>query len=240
MIQKYKNIISLCLKVIVIISVITGVIYSILYGKINGYSVLLYFTTQSNIWILIIDFIFIIFMIKDFNKEHLYNYKLIKAYQVFVTCITVTGLVFCLILAPGYYLSDANIPDYTPFNFAAVLLHIVVPLLSVIDYVYFTPAISFSKKDICWSFIPTVYYFIFAVIGYVLNWNFGDGRNYPYFFLNFDSPAGIFGFSNEMPYFMGSFYWFFVIFGIIVGLSSLYVHIMNKKFNKETMKIVYK
>ena len=53
-------------------------------------------------------------------------------------------------------------------------------------------------------------------------WEFATGVNYPYFFLNWGSPAGLFGFSDELP-FIGTGWWILVIlvFLIIVGLVYL-------------------
>ena len=82
---------------------------------------------------------------------------------------------------------------------------------------------------------------IFALQGsaYALNWDFGGGNNYPYFFLNWDSPAGAFGFSSEMPYFMGCFYWIVVMIAFISLLSLGYIALigkLNRRAQKKELK----
>ena len=53
------------------------------------------------------------------------------------------------------------------------------------------------------------------------------GQNYPYFFLNWGSPAAAFGFTDELPY-MGCVWWILAIllFLIIIGWS--YVAVANR------------
>ena len=65
-------------------------------------------------------------------------------------------------------------------------------------------------------------YAVYAGIAYANNWQFAEGVNYPYFFLNWGSPAGAFGFTKEMPY-MGCVWWgvLLLVFLIIVGYLYL-------------------
>lgn len=51
-----------------------------------------------------------------------------------------------------------------------------------------------------WVIVPPMLYSIYAGIGYARNWQFAEGYNYPYFFLNWGSPAGAFGLTDELPY----------------------------------------
>ena len=75
--------------------------------------------------------------------------------------------------------------------------------------------------------IPPIYYLIFAGIGFVLNWDFGYGDNYPYFFVNWGSPAGAFGFSSESPY-IGVFYYVLILSAFVIGIALLYVFIAKR------------
>ena len=228
--ERKRIIISMVIKLIIIVCFITGFSLSFLYGHVNGVTNLLYFTQQSNLWIALMDLVMVVFIIRALvRKEYKLPSILYRLLQVFTLCITITGLVYCFILIPGFYLSDVVKPDgYTPFNTAAVLLHMVIPTLAVIDFLMFTRNVEFKKYDFLLALAPSAYYFIFSLIGFLLNWDFGDGRNYPYFFINYASPAGIFGFSSEMPYFMGSFYWIVILSGMIVGLSYLYIWLIRK------------
>ena len=63
--------------------------------------------------------------------------------------------------------------------------------------------------------------------GFVLNWDFGNGRNYPYFFLNWTSPAGVFGFGGG-EYFMGTFWWILVLIALVFGIALAYAAILKR------------
>lgn len=79
-----------------------------------------------------------------------------------------------------------------------------------------------KKKDVIYVIIPPILYAIYAGIVYVKGWQFAEGINYPYFFLNWGSKAGAFEFTNELP-FMGSAWWILVllVFLILVALCCL-------------------
>ena len=233
--ERNNIIFSMCVKILIIISVIIGFVYGYFYGHNRGVTQLLYFTVQSNFWIAIVDLIFIVFMIRAFkHKKYQLDHRLYLVQEVFTLCITITGMIYCFVLAPAMMaVLDQLPPDVNIFSLGSVLHHIVVPVLSIFDFLMFTKTREFKKKDCFYAGIPTVYYFIFSLVGYLNKWDFGDGRNYPYFFLNYDSPAGIFGFSNEMPYFMGTFYWILIIIGLVFGLSLLYIVIINKIIRKK-------
>lgn len=235
--EKNKIIISICCKVALIISVIVGVLYSFFFGHVHGVSTLLYFTVQSNIWIMIVDIILIIFLIKVLktNNYELDN-RLYLVKQIFTVAITITSLVYLLVLVPGYYLMSDPIEGYHPFNLGGTLLHIVVPAIAIVDFLLFTRKAQYNKTSFLWALIPPCYYLGFSAIGYFLKWDFGNGRNYPYFFMNYDSPAGFFGFSKTMPYFMGSFYWMLVVVGLVIGISALLIFINNKLKNRQAIK----
>lgn len=220
--------ISLMLKSIVVLASTTGiflVVNRINVTYVGGVKGLLYFTNQSNIWIGVVCFIGIIIMVlekikqREFVKPWMYVVKL-----VFTVSISLTGVVFCFLLAP-------TIPD-NPWNFSSVLTHIVVPFCSIADFIVYDYKGNYKYRHGLLTLLPPLYYLGFSGIGFVLNWDFGLGANYPYFFLNWTSPAGIFGFSKELPYFMGTFYWLSILLLFVLGLSFLYIFVV-KKIKKE-------
>lgn len=220
---------SIVIKILIIISVILGFTLSYLYGHGVGAQNLLYFTLQSNIWIAAFDLIMVVLMINSF-KTHRFKYsKAIHIFQqVFTVCITITGVIFCFVLVPGYYADKSSAPiNFEPFSASSILLHMVVPVLAVFDFLMFTRKVEFKYKDSLYALIPNFAYLAFAGIGYAANWDFGEGKNYPYFFLNYGSPAGMFGFSDQMPYFMGSFYWMIIIFIFAMSVSLLYIKLIK-------------
>lgn len=67
-----------------------------------------------------------------------------------------------------------------------------------------------------------LYYLGFASLGYILNWQFSPGVRYPYFFLDWGSPLGAFGFSRSFP-FMGVVWYAVGLLGALVAVSLLYI-----------------
>lgn len=224
-----KKVIAFILKVIIIISSIIGVVLSMSATTdafMGGISALLYFTIQSNIWIGTVCLIFLIIKLisiithKSMIKKWMYVVK-----YVFTISITLTGLVFCFVLAP-VMAKDA-------WNVTNILTHVVVPLAAIIDLMLDIPNFKYNNKHLLLSTLPPIYYLIFAIICFVSNVNFPGNTNYPYFFLNFTSPAGIFGFSNVAPYFMGSFYWILVMVLIVLGFAYVYKLVCNKLLERK-------
>ncbi len=210
-----QKIISLILKFIVIISATAGVIVSAMASSsafMGGETVFMYFTIQSNILVAIISLVglIIILMGKEDNKIW-YTIKLVGTVS-----ITLTGAVYCFVLAPG--IENA-------WSMASVLCHAVVPLASIIDFLVVCNVTKVRKINALWVTVPPLLYAIYSGMGYVLDWKFNaQGHNYPYFFLNWGSEAGAVGFSSEPP-FMGPVWWILIllVFLIVVGFVYLLI-----------------
>ena len=185
-------------------------------GFMGGKSLILYFTIQSNIWIGITCLIEAILLL--LHKEipnWLYRLK-----YIFTVSITLTGLIFCFILAPSsgiFYL----------FTISNLLCHVTVPILSLVDFFRFEKAFPYRKSDCLLCLIPFAYYLAFSSLGYILNWKFGR-HNYPYFFLNWGSEAGAFGFSRKPPY-VGTVWWCFIIAILVYGVAQILLLPSKKK-----------
>ena len=212
--SKKQFITSLVLKSILIISVIIGVIVSATSESefMSGNMIFMYFTIQSNILIAIVCLIGLIFLLKNFKANRIwYVIKLVSTIS-----ITLTGLVFTFMLAPTL--------GSQAWNLANILTHVIVPVSAVFDFFVVGISMIFKKKDVIYVIIPPLLYAIYAGIGYKLDWKFTTEYNYPYFFLNWGSPVGAFGFSREFP-FMGSAWWILVllVFLLLVGYCYLLI-----------------
>lgn len=223
-ISKPAKAISLVLKVIVFVSAILGTIISAVAGRahfMGGSTVFMYFTIQSNILMALISLIgAFILLARGKASTAWYVIKLVATVS-----ITLTGVVFCFVLAPTLG------PE--AWNFQNILTHVVVPLASILDF-FVTGVYSRIKvKYVFFVIIPPLLYAAYAGIGYVLGWQFSPGVNYPYFFLNWGSPAGAFGFTNELP-FMGTGWWILalLIFLIVIGLLYLGILGILKKITR--------
>ncbi len=223
---------SFLLKAIVIISATVGTLISYLAGRnsfMGGRHVFMYFTIQSNIAVALISAIGIYRLLKDKSASKLwYTIKLVGAVS-----ITLTGVVFGFVLAPTLG-ADA-------WNFQNTLTHLIVPIAAVADFFATSSVTSVKKSNALYVIIPPILYAIYAGIGYVNNWQFAEGINYPYFFLNWGSKAGAFGFTNELP-FMGCAWWILLllIFLVIIGYAYLAIADLIRKKRSTTLdKVSY-
>ncbi len=218
-----KKIISLLLELSVSVCAVTGVCMTTFMTSgtfMGGATAFLYFTVQSNVWIGAVCLVFFIAGLAEIitNRPLIPRWLFILKY-VFTVSITLTGLVFCLVLAPtlpGAFSSAAN-----------VLTHVVVPAAAIADLFIGTP-VKLRYIDVLWALVPPVYYLFFSAAGFVFDWDFGGGNNYPYFFLNWNSPVGAFGFGGGGEYFMGSFYWVIIMIAFISAVSAAYIAAMRK------------
>ena len=207
--------ISLVLKAVVITSAVVGTLLSYLGGRntfMGGKVVFMYFTIQSNVAIAAICAIGLGLLLKD--KKVGRAWYVIKF--IGTVSITLTGMVFGFVLAPTMGAHAWNVQN--------VLTHVVVPVAAVIDYfITYSPS-KIRKADVFLVTIPPSLYAIYAGIGFVQGWQFAAGLNYPYFFLNWGSKAGAFGFSDELP-FMGCAWWILalLLFLVIVGYGYLLI-----------------
>lgn len=209
--------VSMVLKVIVFISACVGTFLSVYSGRntfMGGTNVFMYFTIQSNIALAIISAIGAMLLLrKQINPA----WEIIKF--VGTVSITLTGIVFCFVLAPT--LGDAAC---NPKN---ILTHVVVPVASIVDFFVVGKNFNIGKKNIFYVIVPPALYAIYAGIAYVNGWQFSEGKSYPYFFLNWGSPAGAFGFTSDLP-FMGCGWWILALFVFLMLVGLLYLWIVDR------------
>lgn len=210
-----QKMITYCLKIVVFLSAVIGTFLSAYAGRnsfMGGSRVFMYFTIQSNIAMAIISAIGLCLLYKGGKIGQIW--QIIKF--VGTVSITLTGVVFCFVLAPTMGAAAWNIQN--------ILTHVIVPVASVVDLFVVSKIIDIAKRNVIYVIIPPILYAIYAGVGYVKGWEFAEGTNYPYFFLNWGSEAGAWGFSSSLP-FMGSAWWILalLIFLIIVGFIYLKV-----------------
>lgn len=209
-----KKSIRLFLKLLLVCTSLFGVLFSCVFAVKDGYSHwsrrLLYFTAQSNIWIGLTALALLVLRKKS-ARERAYLFR-----YVFTVSITITGIVFCFLLAP---FADES---YHVWSTQSLFTHVFSPLLAIADFFADPTPFPLSKRHIFYTVIPPLLYFSVASFLEAFQVDFGRGVYYPYFFLNFRSPAGIFGFSSTPPFFMGTFYWILLFCLVLLAISFLY------------------
>ena len=226
---------SFIIKIAIVIASVGGVILSLFYAELDGYTHwsarLMYFTGLSNIWIgfcvaVILVAPYIKALSTEKNKRRLYILR-----YIFTVSITVTGIVYCFILAPF-----ADKGNFIPWTIPSVLTHAIAPILSIADFFLDEYKIRLNKAHIALCGIPPLCYFAFAGVLNILDVDFGKGDTYPYFFLNLKSPAGIFGFSDTPPFVLGSFYWIVLFLMIIFTVAAPFAVINSVILEKRDKK----
>ena len=217
-----RNRISFSLKFVTAFAALIGVVWSFFSASADGYSHwskrLLFFTSQSNLWIaaLFIAMLIISRTKRLSDNTRVKNFLYILKY-VFTVSITLTGFIFCAVLAPG----SSNV-GYNAWTAASILTHVVVPVLSIADFFVDTYRVSLIKRHILLAALPPLLYSVFASVLCIMRVDFGRGEPFPYFFFNYYSPAGVFGTSDVMPYRIGSFYWIVFMLFLIIGVGAVY------------------
>lgn len=220
--KNLKKFLPIILNLLIFACAGLGLTLACYFSKADGYyhwlTRLLYFTQQSNLWIGVTSLIFAIVLINGNYTER--TLKTISIFKfIFTVSITITGFIFCSVLAP---FSE----DYNAWSFYSVLSHVVVPVLAIADFFTNENIVKFDKKCLLYTFLPPLIYFIFTSILVVLKFDFGRGETFPYFFMNYYSEVGLFGFVAKWPPDIGSFYWIVFMFGLIYLLSIAYYKLL--------------
>lgn len=180
MIEK-KN--SLFYKLLVLFSLLTGIILNIVNTK-SIISILSYYTLQSNIicFITFLSIVASILLKKDYRKSEVYY--VVKG--GIVICILITAIMYQIALMPYGFHMDYNFENRYLAN---LLVHVVSPLLVILDYFLFDFKGNFKWfYPIIWLFIPLNY--IIYVYTYSLNggrfYGIGGSRDFAYIFLDYN------------------------------------------------------
>jgi len=217
MIGTKTKLLSLFLKCVVVVSAAVGVILSAAAGArafMGGSRVFMYFTIQSNIAIGLVCAVGAVLLLRSQPvRESWYVLK-----YVFTVSITLTGVVFCFVLAP-------TLGKYA-WSVQHVLTHVVVPLAAILDFFVTARYGSIKKRSVLFVTIPPLLYAVYTGIAYGAGWEFSPGKTYPYFFLNWGSPAGAFGFTGELPY-MGCAWWILLILALLLAVGYGYLLLLD-------------
>lgn len=175
-----SKVVSYILKAVVIISAAVGTLMSLGAGRrafMGGSRVFMYYTIQSNIAIAVICLIGAGLMLR---RQPVPNWWYTVKF-VGTVAITLTGVVYCTMLAP-------LLGDFA-WRLNNVLTHVVVPLAAIIDFFVTGVDGAIPRRSVFLVTIPPAAYAVYAGIGYIAGWEFSDGANYPYFFLNWGQPC---------------------------------------------------
>ena len=218
-----KNLLSVLIKLALVMMGISGIIVTyISAGFMSGGTTFLYFTIQSNITIIAITAIFLVDAIGVLRGNEPYNNQILLHIKLcFTVAITITFIVFVTLLAPitgvAYFFSYSNF-----------CLHIIVPILAILDYFLFDSDIKIGKASFLVGTAMPIYYFFFYLIGRGAGFTYLNGDKAPYFFLDFEK-YGWFSVSNEG---IGVFYWIIILLVFAALLGLMYTLLMKYRQKK--------
>lgn len=214
---------TIILRLCAILCSTTGIVICLINARFDGYSHwtkrLLYFTTQSNLWLVAIKIISLLKIRKPNRTVYVADY-------VFTVNITLTGIIFTFLLAP---FADAS---YHVWSVSSYLTHVLAPIFAVADFFFSVKNFRLNKKEIFYCLIPGLTYSLLTFMLTFVGLDFGRGENYPYFFYNYFSPAKLLGFSNIFPFYMGTFYWIVIICSLMLMFGWAYAKLSNLATNK--------
>lgn len=222
-----NKVISIILKIVVVVSATLGTIFSVTASaetSVGGETAFMYFTIQSNILIALICLIGIFLIITNRIDNKVWH--VIKL--VGTVAITLTGFVFCFIIAP--------LMETGAWMIHNILTHVVVPLAAIADYIAVCSVLRIKRINVLWVDVPPLLYGIYAIIGYIRGWEFLDGNNYPYYFLNWGTEAGAFGVSSKQP-FLGTVWWILILLGFVIFIGLFYLWIADKIRKSKNNKV---
>lgn len=206
-------IINLCIVILAALGILLN------YAEPNAVkNTILYFTVQSNIWILGICLVLCCY---DWIHRPVPQIVYIVKY-IFTIAITLTGVVYNLILAPQYGIFFGSF--WRAYSTSVVLLHLVIPLLAIASFLWFDDL--FPRRGLCFTgcTMPLLYFAgimllslseaseeMFEGIG-------GVSTRFPYFFMDYKA-NGWFTLSSNIGE-TGVFYWITAGLLLTLGLSA--------------------
>lgn len=198
---------------------------------------LLFFTTQSNLWILLACLAVMCF---DLGGRRIPRGLFLLKYVLTVS-ITVTGVVYNLILAPQYGLHYGSI--LRAYSVSVVLLHVVVPVLSLVSFLAFDAG-ELRRAHAWLGPVPLLAYAVFIEIlacaspgGYLFDGLDGPSR-FPYFFLDY-TRSGWFTLSADITR-LGVFYWLAFGLALAYALSRLLLFLHRRTAGLRAPKSISK
>ena len=205
-----KNKLSLIYKMIIIILSGIGVYLNFQIFTVKG--ALIYYTVQSTLFCFLF---YLSIMFLNLIGKLKYN----SWYYILKGAVTMSLLITMVV----YQLFLSNTNAYAGNEMTSVLVHLIIPLLVIFDYLIFSNKGNLKKSHpYMWS-LTLVFYLIFYVIYALMGGKFNNQSNYPYFFLNVEEYGVIGVFINCI-----------IIYGLflIVGNS---IQVLDQKLKKRML-----
>ena len=151
-----------------------------------SWSSFLYYTVLSNVLCLVWTVLSAIVTVRDAQRDGWTGVSTPSARgaAAVMEAITVTMLIYLFVLAPALFTQPGA---YEPFTLTDNLVHIVTPILVIVDWLLFVPKGRLRRYDpLLWAVIPYAY-LVFAFGYSALGGRFAGGTTVPYPFMDVDA-----------------------------------------------------
>lgn len=177
--------VSIIFKLLVVMSLLAGILLNVVHTTSIS-AILSYYTLQSNI-VCLIMFLGIIIAIMSKNNYRTSIYYLLKGGSTMA--ILITGITYQIALAPNNFYMEVSYTIQTERYWANLLVHIVSPILVLLDYVLFDEKGNFKYYyPIIWLFLPlgyVIYVYTYSARGGRF-YGIGGSKEFAYIFLDYN------------------------------------------------------
>lgn len=183
--------IALAYRILAVLVIATGAIRhaDLLTGQ-PDWTVFLFYTMVSNLLCLAWMLLLVVRTVRDLRRSGPVGTSTPspRGSGAVMMAITVTMLIYLVVLVPTRFADG----DTDVFSLTDNLIHIITPLLMIVDWLLFVPKGSFRWFDpLVWITIPYVY-LVWAFAYGALGGEFYPGQTYPYPFMDVDA-LGVLG-----------------------------------------------
>ncbi len=181
-----------------------------------------FFTSQTNAFVAVVELISVICITLQLcgKTPKFVNTKWFSILHLMTSFfITITGIIYCFILTPAGVIWGGKDISFM-LNIRNIILHAIVPLMSILGYFIFTKKHPISKKLALLFLAYPLCYFVSVILRVAFGGKpFYDGTLYPYFFID---PT-----INNQGWELVSI-WVILISISFYLLALLYIHLTNK------------
>lgn len=183
--------VALAYRVVALAVIVTGVVrHSDLLTGQPAWTTVLFYTMLSNLLCLVWMLLLVIRTVRDLRHTGPRGTSTPSARVsgAVMMAITVTMLIYLVVLVPTRFADG----DTDVFSLTDNLIHIITPVLMIVEWLLFVPKGSFRWTDpLLWTLIPYVY-LVWAFAYGALGGEFTPGQKYPYPFMDVDA-LGVIG-----------------------------------------------
>ncbi len=189
------------------------------YGHFNA-PVLNYYTIQSNLICFIFFLVALIMFIKSAVTKKPVCTCLYRIESVVVFCIIITLIIYQFVLAPTPFKMSG-----TTSGLANTLVHLVIPLMAILDAILFNPKGYVKNYDpLLWLCIPALYFVYILIRAQFAGVIGGTDSKYPYEFID----VGILGW--------GKVWLHIFLFALFFGVLGYIYYFVDRMLGKKSVR----